>query len=239
MTSQETVGQIAAENPAAARIFEKYGIDYCCGGAQPFTLACESSQISPIDLMKEVERATPAVDDRDWTTAGLVELAGYIVARHHTFLRNELPALQGRIAKVIAAHAGNHGDTLYPLARTFEELSSELSSHMMKEEMILFPLISRMEQAGIAGDRLPGSHCGSVNNPIRMMEHEHDSAGAALQTMRRLTQDYNLPDDACPTYRALFEGLKALEADLHMHIHLENNILFPRASQLELKFQQN
>ncbi|MBK5294430.1 MAG: iron-sulfur cluster repair di-iron protein [Acidobacteriia bacterium] len=237
MTSQETVGQIAAENPAAARIFEKYKIDYCCGGAKSLALACAGSAISVNEVLAEVEQATRAAEDRDWAHAGLAELADYIVAQHHTFLKNELPALASRIAKVIEAHATSHGDSLYPMAAAFQGLHSELSTHMLKEEMILFPLIKRMEEAELSGAALPWTHCGSVNNPIRMMEQEHDNAGGALQTMRRVTEDYKLPADACPTYRALYEGLKALEADLHIHIHLENNILFPRASRLEQSLQ--
>jgi regulator of cell morphogenesis and NO signaling len=233
LTSERTVGQIAAENPAAARIFEKYGIDYCCGGGKSLAAACEGKEVSPDEVLAEVEQAAPAVDDRDWANAPLTELAEYIVAKHHAFLRAELPALDNRLAKVIEAHGANHGNSLRPLRDTFQAMQSELMSHMLKEEMILFPLIKRMEEAETAGGGLPGAHCGSVNNPIRVMEHEHDSAAAALREMRRVTAGYTLPPDACATYRALFEGLKALEADLHRHIHLENNILFPRASRLE------
>ena len=231
-TTDKTVGEIAAANPSAARVFEKHGIDYCCGGGRPFEAACREKGLSAEQILAEVEEAEPAGTARDWTTAPLAELADHIVNTHHVYLRNTLPALDQRLVKVIAAHGPNHGDSLLPLQGTFQGVVEELTAHMMKEEMILFPLIKRIE----AG--LPGSHCGSVNNPIRVMEYEHDSAANALREMRRVTGDYSLPHDACNTYRALFEGLQELETDLHLHIHLENNILFPRVSELEARLSK-
>lgn len=232
-TTDKTVGEIATANPSAARVFEKHGIDYCCGGGRPFDLARREKGLSAEQILAEVEQAKPTGDARDWATAPLPELADHIVNTHHTYLRAALPALDQRLAKVIAAHGPNHGDSLLPLRQTLQGLVEELTAHMMKEEMILFPLIKRIEAAQKAGAGLPGAHCGSVNNPIRVMEYEHDSAANALREMRRVTGDYALPADACNTYRALFEGLQELETDLHLHIHLENNILFPRASELE------
>ena len=229
-TIDKTVGEIAAENPSAASVFEKHGIDYCCGGGRPFEAACREKGLSAGQILAEVEGARPAGEGRDWTTAPLAELADHIVNTHHAYLRNALPALGQRLEKVIAAHGPNHGDSLLPLQNAFRGLVEELTAHMMKEEVILFPLIKRIE----AGQ--PGSHCGSVNNPIRVMEYEHDSAANALREMRRVTGDYTLPQDACNTYRALFAGLREMETDLHLHIHLENNILFPRASEREARF---
>jgi regulator of cell morphogenesis and NO signaling len=234
LTSEKTVGEIAAGIPAAARVFEKYRIDYCCGGRQSLEAACEGKGVSPAEVLSELEAATRSPEDRDWTNAPLAELADHIVARHHAFLRAELPALDQRLAKVIEAHPG-HRDSLLPLRDTFQALRFELMTHMMKEERILFPLVKRMEEAALAGAAPPAEPCGSVNNPIRVMEYEHDSAAAALREMRRITGDYSPPPDACATYRALFDGLQALEADLHLHIHLENNILFPRAGALEAR----
>jgi regulator of cell morphogenesis and NO signaling len=237
LTSERTVGDIASESPAAARIFEKYRIDYCCGGDKSLATACEGKGVSPDEVLAELEHATRSAEDRDWTTAPLAELADYIIAKHHVFLRNELPALGNRIAKVIDAHGAHHSDSLIPLRQTYQALRSELEAHMLKEENILFPMIKSMEQAEMVGAGFSGGHCGSVNNPIRVMQHEHDNAGEALREMRRITCDYTLPADACVTYGALFQGLEALEADLHAHIHLENNILFPRASGLEQRLQ--
>lgn len=230
-----TVGEIAAENPAAVRIFEKLNIDYCCGGKRPLGEVCREKGLTTEQVAAELAQATRPAEDRNWAAAPLSELAGHIVARHHGYLRAELPALEVRLLKVLSVHGPHHGDSLFPLRETLAGLHSELSAHMMKEEMILFPLIQRMEEARDRAAGLPAAHCGSIRNPIMVMEFEHDSAANALREMRRLTNDYTPPADACTTYRALLKGLEELEADLHLHIHLENNILFPRAAELEAR----
>ena len=145
---------------------------------------------------------------------------------------------EARLAKVLDGHAKAHGETLGKLKATFEGLQAELTQHMMKEEMILFPVVRAMEAAEKGAAAPPAAPGGSVDNPIEVMEHEHESAGRALESMRRLTADYALPSDACNEYRVLYQQLEELEGDLHMHIHLENNILFPRASQLEARLQK-
>jgi regulator of cell morphogenesis and NO signaling len=226
----KTIGEIARENPASVRVFEKYSIDYCCGGKISFAEACQARGILPEDLQDELDEVTAARPglDRDWTTAPLGLLIDHIVGTHHAYLKSGLPRLQGWLDKVLAAHGATHGETLMPLARVFAGLRAEMEAHMGKEEMVLFPMIKGMESGGQSA-----SHCGSINNPIRVMEHEHDSAGRALEAIRRITGNYTPPQDGCNTYRALFHGLLELEADLHQHIHLENNILFPRAAELE------
>jgi regulator of cell morphogenesis and NO signaling len=234
-TDQKTIGEIAAENPAVTRVFEKYGIDYCCGGKIPVAEACKARGIQVADLEAELVQATAtrAPGGQDWQAAELSALIDHIISTHHVYLKSELPRLQFLMDKVLAAHGKNHGDSLAPLGRTFAELRAELEAHLMKEEMVLFPIIRGLELAKQQGRQAPAAHCGSVNNPIRVMEHEHDSAGRALEAMRQATGNYTLPADACNTYRALFHALGELEADLHQHIHLENNILFPRAAALE------
>jgi regulator of cell morphogenesis and NO signaling len=226
----KTIGEIARENPSSVRVFEKYNIDFCCGGKVSFAAACQARGIAPAELAAELDQAAAARPDagRDWSTAPLGLLIDHIVGTHHVYLKAELPRLEAWLDKVLAAHGASHGETLAPLGRTFAGLRAELESHMAKEEMILFPMIKGMESG-----RQAASHCGSINNPIRVMVHEHDSAGQALEAMKRITANYTLPADACNTYRALFHGLLELEADLHQHIHLENNILFPRAAELE------
>jgi regulator of cell morphogenesis and NO signaling len=235
ITSRKTVGEIAAEMPAAVKVFKKYNIDYCCGGKLSLEEVCAAHGIAQEEMMGELEQALGprAVDGRNWASTGLRDLATHIVATHHEYLKRELPELAEMMAKVRQAHGEKHSGVLTPLQQVFLDLRAELESHMMKEEMVLFPLIERMEAARKAGAGLPPAHCGSVNNPIRVMEHEHDSAGQALAEMRRLTGDYTVPSDACNTFRALYHGFQEMEADLHQHIHLENNILFPRASRLE------
>lgn len=235
MTEQKTVGEIAAANPAGVRVFEKYKIDYCCGGKVALADACRARGIAEEDVEADLEQAaagrTP--DERDWNSAELGALIDHILATHHLYLKSELPRLTFLLDKVLAAHGGNHADSLVPLNATFGALRAELEAHLMKEEMVLFPMIRGLAAARQAGRPAPAAHCGSVNNPIRVMEHEHDNAGEAVAAMRRITGDYALPAGACNTYAALFHGLAELEADLHRHIHLENNILFPRAAALE------
>jgi len=235
ITSQKTVGEIAAEVPAAVKVFEKYNIDYCCGGKLPLAEACAERGIAHEAVIGELEQAAAprTGDSRNWASASLRELTAHIIRTHHEYLKSELPELARKMSKVRQAHGERHGGVLAPLEEVFQDLKAELESHLMKEEMVLFPLIEQMEAAQKSGRSLPAAHCGSVNNPIRVMEHEHDSAGQALARMRELTGGYAVPADACNTYRALYHGFGELEADLHQHIHLENNILFPRASRLE------
>jgi regulator of cell morphogenesis and NO signaling len=171
--------------------------------------------------------------ERDWNTAPLADLIGHIVSVHHEYLRRELPAVQARLDKVYRVYNDRYGPTLTGLPQVFAGLRAELEMHMRKEEMVLFPAIAAGEAAADAGLPLPRSPFGTVANPIRMMEAEHDSAGQALTRIREITSDYALPEHACVTYRALMSGLEELERDLHLHIHLENNILFPRAGKLE------
>ncbi|HTM50309.1 MAG TPA: iron-sulfur cluster repair di-iron protein [Bryobacteraceae bacterium] len=231
----QTIGEIAARSMAAVRIFEEHGIDYCCGGQRSLDEVCREKGIDADALVAETEAAGEAgqESEKDWSSAPLKELIDHIVEAHHGYLRREFPHLGRRLASVLQAHGKLHGDTLGPLANVFGSLRAELEMHMRKEEMILFPFIARAEQSSLAGLPWTPPPFGTVGNPIEVMEHEHDSAGRALEQMRRLTNQYTLPEDACNTYRALYEGLAALERDLHVHIHLENNVLFPRAIAME------
>ncbi|MCL5742812.1 MAG: iron-sulfur cluster repair di-iron protein [Acidobacteria bacterium] len=235
LTERKTVGEIAAEAPATVRVFQKYNIDFCCGGKLPLSEACRSHGIDTEALLAELSGALGArtADATNWNAQSLGGLIDHIVAAHHGYLKAELPRLAAMMTKVLQAHGPNHGESLEPLAATFEALKAELDAHLQKEELILFPLIKRMEAASREGAALAPAHCGSVNNPIRVMEYEHDNAGQALARMRTVTSDYTLPEDACNTYRALFHGMQELETDLHQHIHLENNVLFPRAASME------
>lgn len=227
----KTVGQLVAERPSRARVFERFGVDYCCGGKTALGDACAERRLDTqkiVAALREADSKAAATDEPDWTRAALSELIAHILEKHHAYLRGELPRLAQMVAKVYDVHGARHPE-LAEVRQTYNGLHAELELHMMKEEQILFPLIKTME----ASQSLETGHCGSVNNPISMMEHEHDSAGAALARMRSLTGDFTPPEDACNTYRVLMDGLAELEADLHQHIHKENNILFPRASELE------
>ena len=232
-TENKTVGEAVAENPSLAAVFEKHRIDYCCHGDRPVEAVCRQLGLSFEALLAEAKATRPAGESKDWTSAALTELADHIVSRHHSYLRTALPSIDARLAKVLDAHAQAHGETLRPLKGTFEGLKAELTQHMQKEEMILFPVVRAMEAAEKGSSAPPPAPGGSVDNPIRVMEHEHENAGRALESMRQLTSDYALPADACNEFRVLYGQLEELEGDLHIHIHLENNILFPKASQLE------
>jgi regulator of cell morphogenesis and NO signaling len=229
-----TLAEIASTSPAAVRTLERYGLDYCCGGRQPFAEACATKGLDPESVLKEVGQALGVVAaDRDWRTAPLDEIVDHIVATHHEYLKLELPALSNRMAKVLAVHGSKDPTTLSTLADVLGGLRSELEMHLQKEEMMLFPFLRQYGRAEAQGRALPPVPFGSVANPIAVMEREHGGAGNALAEIRTLTNDYQYPAYACSTVRALFDGLKAMEADLHVHIHLENNILFPRAIALE------
>ncbi len=231
--TEPTVRDLATDNPAAVRVFEKYNIDYCCGGRRPLAEACQELGLDAGAILAEVEASgRPGTNGPDWTKASLGDLIAHILNTHHAYLNTELPHLEARLEKIAGKHGENH-PALVQIKQVFGGLKAELESHCRKEEMILFPAITAMESArqqGRAPARLP---FGSVANPIRMMMHEHDGAGNALREMRRLSEDYTVPEDACPTFRATFADLEILERDLHQHIHLENNILFPRAAALE------
>ena len=212
------VGDIATEQPLATRVFARHGIDFCCGGGAPIGVVCEAKGLDT-DLVLEEIAAELSVTDADvqrWDRASLDELIDHILDAYHGPLREELPRLEFMARKVARVHGDKLPDVLPQLLSTFLALKSELESHMVKEEQVLFPLI-RQGRGGMAGA------------PISVMEHEHASAGAALAHLRELTSGFEVPVGACNTWRALWFGLAALEESLHQHIHLENNILFPRS----------
>jgi regulator of cell morphogenesis and NO signaling len=169
---------------------------------------------------------------KDWQTESLTALVEHINGTHHVFVRNEAPRISALLEKVCGVHGTNHPE-LQRVREIFGDLAQELGAHLMKEERILFPYIAGLEQQRSQGGAAPSSCFGSVQNPIRMMMFEHDNAGQALRELRRATRDYALPEDACISYQTLYRALPAFEADLHQHIHLENNILFPRTLALE------
>jgi regulator of cell morphogenesis and NO signaling len=235
------VSDLVVEQPDRSRVFEQLGIDYCCGGKQMLAAACKRAGVEvaqAVALLEAIDRDAGAEGEPNWSHASLSELARDIVERHHGYLRRELPRLGQMVDKVLAAHGEAHSE-LNVVREVFAGLVQELTMHMMKEEQVLFPMVVAMEEAAATGAGRPKFFCGSVENPIAVMEDEHQQAGDALARMRSLTKGYNPPADACPTYIALLRGLAQLEADLHLHIHKENNILFPRAAALERQFQQH
>jgi len=231
IAATKTVRELAVEVPNATRVFEKLGIDYCCGGERLLEEACASANVAIDDVLRALEQSTDAsarTASRDWNTAPLGELVDHIVNKHHTYVKAEVPRLKALIAKVVGAHGTNHPE-LEQVQVVFSELANELAVHLMKEEQILFPYVKQMASGTGCGP----SCFGTVQNPIGVMTIEHDDAGEKLREMRRLTSDYSAPPDACTSYVTLFRALVEFEQDLHEHIHLENNILFPRAVRME------
>jgi len=235
LDSSVTVADIAGGSLAAVRISERLGIDYCCGGKRPLAAVCMEKRLDAEAVQRELDAAAsaPGAGSRDWTTAPLRDLIAHIVDTHHGYLKRELRPLSERMDKVYRVYNERYGPTLVGLPDAFKALRSELEMHILKEERILFPAIIAAEAAAEAWRPLPANPFGSVRNPVRMMEMEHESAGRALAEIRQITRDFEVPEYACVTYRGLMSGLQELENDLHCHIHLENNILFPRAVEFE------
>ena len=231
--SMWTLAEWVTHAPQAAAVFESLQLDYCCGGKRLLQEACAEKGLEVATVVAELQAieadsSNPACDTTDYGRLPLSELCDHIEFTHHVYLRSQLPRLEQWLTKVLTAHGPQHPE-LDVVANVFRALTAELVPHMLKEEHVLFPAIRRLATAE--------SHCqfpfGSVQNPIRMMEHEHDVAGRCLHELRKLTHDYAPPGDACATWRLLLQGLQELEQDLHLHIHKENNILFPAAARLE------
>jgi len=236
VTTEKTVRELALENSTATRVFEKLGIDYCCGGNKSLDEACRTANLNMDQVLDSLEMAEQAAHaaqkDRDWQVEPLADLIAHIKNTHHKYTREEIARLGPLFDKVCSVHGKNHSELLQ-LRGIFQRLAQELTTHMMKEEMVLFPYMVRMEEATIQKEPIVSGPFGTVQNPVSMMEHEHDSAGNALRAMREGSNGYAAPADACVSYQTLYKALAAFETDLHQHIHLENNILFPRAVAME------
>jgi regulator of cell morphogenesis and NO signaling len=230
--TSRTVRDLVLANPAAARTLDQFGIDFCCGGNTSLAEACAKASVPVERVLSAIEKSASEPSARDWQNAPLEELTRHIVEKHHAFTREELKRLKTLLAKVVAAHGANHPEVAR-VQSLFHELDRELTMHMMKEEGILFPYIESMEGAVLAKRPLPPCMFGTVQNPVRMMILEHDTADEVLREMRAATDSYTIPAEACLSYQELYRALPAFEADLLEHIHLENNILFPRAIQME------
>lgn len=230
----QTVREIALEKPASIRVFEHYGIDYCCAGRKPLVEACAARNLE-VDVVLaalEATESSPSQIANDWTQASLERLSAHVVATHHAYVKRELPRLALLAERVVR----RHGDTQAELPRiqsTLAQLDEEMTQHLAKEESILFPYVIKLERASTDGGAKPHGCFGTVANPIAMMTAEHDAAGSLVAEIRQLSHQYTTPVGACPTYHAFYDGLREFEQDLHQHIHLENNILFPRAISLE------
>lgn len=230
ITTETSVADIATAAPATIPVFQQHAIDFCCGGRMSLAKACEARGLDAGAVLAELEVvARPATAEPSWADASLHDLIGHIQVRYHEHLRQELPRLGAMLEKVVSRHGEHLPDTLFPLQEMFGTLQADLLAHMLKEDRVLFPAIESLEAGPAQGGGRPDAW---LDSPIEAMEHEHDLAGAALAAMRECTNGYAPPDWACPTFRGLYFGLAQLETDMHLHVHLENNILFPRAAKM-------
>jgi regulator of cell morphogenesis and NO signaling len=220
MILETPVGRLAADHPAATRVFARYGLDYCCGGGKTLREACAEGGLDGERILEEIqsEMRGRAGEDRRWDDASSEELVAHIVTAFHGPLREELPRLESMSRKVASVHGHLH-PTLTALSTAVSALRTELERHMEEEERIVFPGI--LQGQGAIED---------TAEHIPELEHDHREAGVALDNIRQLTEDYELPAEACGTWQALWHGLEDLEKTMHEHVHLENNILFPRVS---------
>jgi regulator of cell morphogenesis and NO signaling len=238
ITATMSVAEIVVKHPETRKILEGMGIDYCCGGKHSLKEACEGAGLSPQSVIQKLKEAVESSDkgkseQNNLDEISLKELIDHIVNEHHAFLRAELPRLKNLREKVYQAHQQKHGQMLENLGRSFQKLRTDIEMHLAKEEQILFPAIKQIENHVRQGDPKPQIHCGSITNPISQMEYEHEVAGGLLAEMQKTTSGYSPPADACESFKALYDGLRELEDNLHEHIHKENNILFPKAVRLE------
>ncbi|MFI5185788.1 MAG: iron-sulfur cluster repair di-iron protein [Chitinophagales bacterium] len=225
----KTLAQIVNENHQTASVFEKYELDFCCNGKRSLQKACEEKKLTPDFVAGEIEMVSHQANNasKDFDKLSLTELADYIVSTHHAYTKNELPRIFAYLQKVSSKHGDRHNE-LYKVFEIFISLREELELHMQKEEVILFPRIKDLEH--FSGNDKQGKM--NIQTPVNVMENEHEHAGNLLREIRQLANNYTPPVDACTTYRLSFAALQALETDLHQHIHLENNILFPKAIAL-------
>lgn len=233
LTASKTVAELVADNYRAADVFKKHGIDFCCGGGVTVVEICRRKNLDYDQIQDELlaldSQVSKSHDFKNWE---LDFLADYIVQTHHSYVKESIPLITQYAEKVAKVHGGHNPENI-EIRDLFRAVAEELTMHMHKEEYILFPFIKKMAEAKREGMPMPRPPFGTVQNPIRMMEHEHENAGDILKKIAELSNGYQPPLHACNTYRVLYAKLQEFENDLHQHVHLENNILFPKAIQME------
>lgn len=228
------IKDIIAADIKTAHVFEKYGIDFCCKGNRPLIMACEEKNLSMDVVLSELEKLNGNEIESgnrymDWQLKFLID---YIINNHHSFVRKTIPIIKPHLEKVNSKHGGKH-PFLKEVKKSFEAFAEEMYSHMQKEETILFKIIKYLVDCEHFNEKPKMKGFTSVNGPITALEHEHSNAGNAMETIRKLTNNFKAPTDACNTFKLLYSELEEFEKDLHIHVHLENNILFPKAIKLE------
>lgn len=228
------IGELVAQDYRAASVFKKYGIDFCCQGNRTIQDACEAKQIDASSVVTDLIEANKATSEStiDYQSWPLDLLVDYIEKKHHRFVEEKTQEIKPYLDKICRVHGDRHPELL-EINKLFNGAAGELAAHMKKEELILFPFIRKMPKAKQENTKLEAPHFGTIENPIQMMMHEHTNEGERFRKIETLSNNYTPPEDACNTYQVTFALLKEFEADLHLHIHLENNILFPKAIELE------
>lgn len=230
ITPDTTLGDVVTLHPALARVLDRLGLDYCCGGARTIEEACAAQGVDTPVVISQLSSAVVDEPPAPWTTMDLVELVDHLEATHHHYLWDELPRLSALADKVLSVHGSRHPE-LVEIDACYEELRADLEPHLAKEERVLFPMVRELAEATTA----PSFQCGSLANPISVMLREHDRVGELLRRLRELTGGFSPPADACASYVALFQGLEALETDTHLHVHKENHLLFPDVERTEAR----
>ncbi len=241
-SAEQSLGSLVTADARIAAIFEAHRIDYCCGGHRSLAEACAQSNQSAEHILQEIHAlatiaSTTASSDEeqiDWEALSLSELVDHIQETHHVYVRNEVPRLLDLVHTVTSVHCLNHPE-LVDIKITFDDLCADLAAHMQKEEQVLFPMIKELDHAN--NRRAPHSPFGNAQNPIRVMESEHEDAGKALQLLRELSDDYAIPSDSCNSYTLMLNGLEAFEKDLHRHVHKENKCTSPSKTLLAINKQ--
>lgn len=238
-TNKVTIGEIVAQDFRTAAIFSRYGIDFCCKGHRTLEEVCEKKNIDEDMLTAQLEAAMKNSDGQsiDYKVWPLDLLTDYIEKTHHRYIEEKTPALLQFLNKLCKVHGERHPE-LFEINSLFTQSAGDLAAHLKKEELILFPFIRKMVNAQMRQEYLEMPHFGTVENPVAMMKEEHSAEGERFEKIAELTNNYTPPADACNTYRVTFAMLQEFETDLHRHIHIENNILFPKAIALEKTFEQ-
>jgi regulator of cell morphogenesis and NO signaling len=223
-----TLGAIVTSHPSLARELERRKLDYCCGGAATLGQACREAGLDALLVAAELSSSVGDEGPASWAHLDVDDLVAHLVETHHHYLWDELPRLQALLDTVVGVHGDRHPE-LHEIAASFRAIRADIESHLVKEEQVLFPAIRELASS----TAVPTFGFGTIGNPISAMLRDHDELGSLLRDLRTSTNDYAVPDDGCASYRALFDGLAQLEADTHLHVHKENNVLFPRVVLLE------
>ncbi|MDD5563855.1 MAG: iron-sulfur cluster repair di-iron protein [Thermoanaerobaculaceae bacterium] len=231
-TLEKTVGEFVAEDYRTARVFEKYGIDFCCGGKAPLAETCRQKGIGEDAIVREIEAAknAPVERDRDYAAWTLSFLADYIVNTHHAYLNENMGPIAGYAHKIAEVHGANHPEVI-EIAGIFDRIAADMAAHLREEEEVLFPAVRRIDAARRTGAPPEPNDLESVRTCVATLGHEHEEIGDAVHRIRHLSKEYAIPDDVCNTFVLTYRKLEEFEDDLHKHVHLENNILFPKAAR--------